>query len=271
MRGGSPRLWPYTPANSPQALPEHAIVFTQNEVYPITEYPQMDSTQALDGKALVDTLGQYSGQAGSIDKILGEAGAPLLGQRRPFLLIGELANPYRLQDISIGALPIFPVRLEGVCRTWADSLDNRDMNPGVHHVTLASSPGWWELTFLAMATIDQMKAMVEWLGNGVRSAWKPVKLAEGAIRLESDVALEAPSMDDISWDGQVERVERDAPSPTGPTLDLSTIMIPVHTRQGCYDHRGRIARCTHFPHRTFHEDLFRRGSANQWNSVLKTL
>ena len=51
----------------------------------------------------------------------------------------SLANPYRLADINAPTMPIIPVRIENICRTWADNLDARDVNPGVHHVTIVRS------------------------------------------------------------------------------------------------------------------------------------
>ena len=51
-----------------------------------------------------------------------------------------------------------------------------------------------------------------------------------------------PQKRDITWDGVVERVELTMPAPTGPMIDLSaTSMVPIHTRQGCYNHRGRLS------------------------------
>jgi hypothetical protein len=46
-------------------------------------------------------------------------------------------------------------------------------------------------------------------------------------------------------------------------------MVPIHTRHGCYDNRGRLARATHLPQRQFHEGMFRRGSSMKWNDVLE--
>ena len=101
--------------------------------------------------------------AGTVDELLAAHEAPPMSERRPFLLLGELANPYRLQDIGIGPLPIYTIRLSGLCRTYADAFDNREVKPGVLHITLARTAGWWEQSHLALATIDQMKQMVTWL------------------------------------------------------------------------------------------------------------
>ena len=72
----------------------------------------------------------------SVDVLLGQEGVVPMAERRPILLLGELANPRRLTDIHAGPLPIINVRIDDFCRTWTDTLDSRMMNPGVHHVTL---------------------------------------------------------------------------------------------------------------------------------------
>ena len=64
-----------------------------------------------------------------------------------------------------------------------------------------------------MATVEQMKALIGWLENGVRGSWRPVKLAEGSIRLDVESDLEPPTKQDITWDGVVERVELTMPAP----------------------------------------------------------
>ena len=132
---------PYSPANSPIALPDRPILCSANEVVTLFNSDDVpDFTTKLDGKALTSYLAGYGTENDSLDAVLGAQGVAPMAQRRPILLLGELANPYRLQDINIGPLPVFPVRIEDVCRTWADGLDTREAYPGVHHVTLARTP-----------------------------------------------------------------------------------------------------------------------------------
>jgi hypothetical protein len=119
-----------------------------------------------------------------------------------------------------------------------------------------------------LATKDQLKRIRDWLDNGVRSTWRPVKLAEGGVRFEHDAGLTPPASADVEWDGATERVSLAAPSPTGPPIALDALLVVVHTRQGCYNHRGRIARCVHMHQRQFHEGLFRKGSSHRWNEIL---
>ena len=108
-------------------------------------------------------------------------------------------------------MPIIPVRIENICRTWADNLDARDVNPGVHHVTIVRSPGWWEVTYLTMIEPKDMKRIVQWLDGNRENTWSPKRLAEGIIRLESNISLDSPCIEDISWDGIEELVKSEIP------------------------------------------------------------
>ena len=103
--------------------------------------------------------------------------------------------------------------------------------------------------------------------NGVRSTWRPVKLGEGSLRFEH-AAIDAPTIGEVEWDGATERVSSTPPAPTGPSIALDEVLVVVHTRQGCYNHRGRIARCVHMHQRQFHEGLFRKGSAQRWDEII---
>jgi len=272
MGESSPRLWPYSSASSPVSLPKNSILFTQNKVIDLAcTISEKDTTLNLEGIELQKYLSNYASDSATIEQLLEEHSGSAMSERKPFLLLGELANPYRLQDINIGVLPIFTIRLEELCRTYADALDNRDIIPGVHHVTLARSKGWWELSHIAMATIPQMKAMVAWLDNGQRGRWKPVKPAEGSISLHIGQPFECPSKEMVIYDGVTEDVSQEMPPATGPSIELSKVMVPVHTAYGCYDHRGRLARTAHYQQRDFHENLFRKGSSKRWNDVLEII
>lgn len=271
MRDGSPRLWPYAPANSPLPLPDRALFTSSQDVTTLTaDFEDLNLDAILSGSELAEHFAQFFiGQTPLNDHLKAQE-VDLLSKRHPILLLGELANPYCLQDINVGPLPIFPCRIQDVCRTWADGLDSRSAYPGVHHITLARTPGWWESAHIGMATIEQMKAMMAWLDNGIKGVWKAVKLDEGIVRLEHGPNLDPPSKEDVTWDGSVERVERASPPGTGPFVDLSMIRVPIHTRHGCYNNRGRLARCAHLNQRNFHDNLFRKGSSHRWDDVLST-
>ena len=268
MHQGPPRQWPYASSNSPLSLPEHPVLFTQNEVFLLKRFSGEPSDAVLAGPDLMDYMRRFGTATASLDEMLAELGAPLIADRRPILLQGELANPYRLQDIKMGPLPLLTVRLEGICRTWADGLDPRDAYPGIHHVTLARTPGWWERSHVGLASKEQLKRIREWLDNGVRSTWRPVKLGEGGVRFEHNPDLEPPAPSDVEWDGAAEMVSTQAPAITGPSISLDDLLVVVHTRQGCYNHRGRLARCVHMLQRQFHQDLYRKGSSHRWDEIL---
>ena len=228
--------------------------------------PEMPDGENLSLEQLRNYIGNHTFKDGSklSDRID-------LTKRRPLLITGELANPYRLCDINACDMPIIPVRLENICRTWADNLDARDVQPGVHHITLARSPGWWEITFLSLLEPTEMKRMVQWLDGPNANTWLPKRLAEGNIRLESNMAIGHPTLEEISWNGINENITVEIPPPNGPLLDLSAIMVPINTRQGCYNSRGRIIRCSHYSQSKYHEDLFRRGSSFKWSDIISYL
>lgn len=270
MEGKSPKVWPYSPNNSPLPLPVQGVLFTPDRVIELNEFHGEERLDELSGEALATYTSGFASNGQSLDAMLASAGAEPLSERRPLLLQGELANPYRLQEMGFGVLPILPVRLEGLCRTWSDGLDSRDTYPGVHHVTLARTSGWWEPTHLGLVTTAQLRAVRDWLDNGVSSTWKAVRLGEGCVRFEHDASLEPPQAHDVEWDGTKEHVAATMPSPTGPVISQSDLIAMVHTRQGCYNNRGRLARCAHIQQRPFHDNLFRRGSSFRWDQILTT-
>ena len=261
----SPRLWPNPPGNSPLPLPPGSMFFTSREISKISA-PQMPEGESLDLAGLRDFIGSHSFEDGTtVSDVID------LEKRKPLLIAGELANPYRLCDIMAPKMPIIPVRIEDICRTWSDNLDDRDVKPGIHHVTIVRSPGWWERTFITLLEPADMKRIVQWLDGPRPNTWAPKRLAEGVIRLEDDLELLPPAFDQISWEGIAERVEVDIPKANGPALDLSTIMVPINTRTGCYNSRGRVNRCYHYPQTEFHDKMFRRGSSFKWSEMLNFL
>ena len=261
----SPRLWPNPPSNSPLPLPTGPVFYTSSELQEL-EFPEMPDESSLDLESLQTYVGNFKLPNGILLKDVID-----VTNRRPILVAGELANPYRLCDILAPDLPLIPVRLENICRTYSDNLDSREVQPGIHHVTIARSVGWWEISFIALVELPDMKKMVGWLDGPNTNTWAPKRLDEGIIRLENNMMLMSPEPEDISWDGDLENVNCDMPEANGPCLDLSTLIVPINTRQGCYNHRGRILRCKHYPQTEFHDNLFRRGSSFKWDKVLNCL
>jgi hypothetical protein len=274
MRVSSPRGWPYSASSSPEPLPKSAWLQDLRLMFPLREGSTPDGDEISAAKLLPwigsHTLIGEEGPMGDLDSWLEANNSSPMEERRLFLTVGEMGNPYRLADIGIVGMPMIPVRIDGLCRTWIDTMDSREVQPGIHHVTLARTEGWWERTLLAIPDIEQMRKMTDWLNAGSPTNWRWSKLAEGSIHITPAENLQAPTQDMLVWDGDFERVEQSAPNPQGPALNLSEVTVPLFTRQGIYDHRGRIARCVHFPQRKFHNDLYRRGSSKPWNSVIST-
>ncbi len=273
MKPSSPRGWPYTASSSPEPLPTSAWVQSLSTLHPLTydslptgEKASSEEIRAWMGKCRV--IGE-EGDIGCLDEWLSTNNKTPLSERRLFLAIGELANPYRLSDLGISGIPLIPVRIDGVARTWTDTMDSREVKPGIHHVTLARTKGWWEQTFLAFPDMDQLRKMTAWINDG-GAAWRWMKLDEGSIHLCSESELNPPEQSMLHYDGQLEWIEENPPLQSGPSIDISEVTVMLHTKQGIYNHRGRIARCVHYPQRTFHNDVFRRGSAKRWNDVIST-
>ena len=61
-----------------------------------------------------------------------------------------------------------------------------------------------------------MKKLVAWLDGSFSNTWAPKRLAEGVIRLENDMELMPPKLDEISWDGIEEKVEVGIPAAKWP-------------------------------------------------------
>ena len=270
MQAETPNLWPYSPANSPLPLPDGPIIVTNKTIHYLqNDNGNIDSNQLLPLDGIQKYCSNFSAGDLSVDQILNRENAEIMEHRKPFLLLGELANPFQLNRLNLGPMPIFIARLENLCRTYSDGLDSRMIQPGIHHITLARSEGWWEKAHIGMATIDQMKKMISWLSNGRRGDWKPVKPGEGGIRFENDFSLVPPPFDSLNWDGVKETVTIESPPPTGPSMEIAQVIVPVHTKWGCYDSRGKIIRCAHVQQRDFHTNYFRRGSSKKWQDILK--
>ena len=104
MNGGSPRQWHYASSNSPLPLPDHPLLFTQRELISLDRLPNESTEGVLEGENLKAHVRRFGTQDMLLDELLAADGSPLIEERRPILLQGELANPYRLQEINILSL-----------------------------------------------------------------------------------------------------------------------------------------------------------------------
>ena len=261
----SPRLWLYNPNTSPLPLTDSSYFYSDSKIKNMTLQSWENGPQSLDD--LRHKISQFIVGEKSVDSMLEEKNELGMKDRFPILLLGELANPWALSNLRIGSMPIFRVVIDGLCRVWSDGLDSRHSNPGVHHVTLARSENWRESTYLGFATKPQMKKMFEWLDNGMKGSWKPAKIGEGVIRLHEAEVPEIPSLA-VTYDGEKETVANELTEIEGSILDLNDVFVPLHTRRGSYNNRGKLARVQHINQRNFHQDLFRRGSSFVFDEVL---
>ena len=267
MEKMNPALWQYAPNNSPLPLPNMPFLCGKTSLLPLEYKSTTSETVSLE--QLIESVSLAGIEGTTLDDYLATNKAPLMRERKPILLLGELANPFQLSRLNLGFIPVINVRISGLCRTYADGLDSRMIRPGVHHITLARTNGWWETTHLGFATLSQMKQMVEWLNSGRHGEWRPVKPNEGMIRVENEFQLRQPTVESMAWDGKTETCTDVEPEPNGPAFDFTQVMVPIHMKYGCYDSRGKIIRCIHVGQREFHTNLFRRGSSMRWQDILE--
>ncbi len=262
-------MWQYSPNNSPHPLPKSSFIISNQEILSLN-LPQMTEHEMAIDSIKEAVANAMVGQE-KLSEHLTNNTAPSMADRKPLLLLGELANPFQLARLGLGIIPVVTVRIRDLCRTYADSLDSRLIQPGIHHITMARSKGWWELTHLSFVTVQQMKSMIQWLGNGASTDWRPVKPNEGEIMLEFDPELRHPTMESMSSQGNIEICNDVEPDQNGPKFDINQVIVPVHTRYGCYDSRGKIIRNYHIGQRDFHSNYFRKGSSMKWQDILTTL
>ena len=65
MDARSPRLWPYTPTNSPVALPQQCVFFCSKSVIPL-QFPKEESKGVLESSSLQAYCAQFSSGEGAV-------------------------------------------------------------------------------------------------------------------------------------------------------------------------------------------------------------
>ena len=260
-------MWQYAPNNSPLPLPKTPFVCNDTDLFPLDF--SLEGSDEISFDSLKQSLALSEVDNTTLEQFLIANSAPLLSERMPILLLGELANPFQLARLRLGSVPVINVRLQNLCRTYSDGLDSRMIRPGIHHVTLARTKGWWETTHLAFVTLPQAKQMIEWLNNRRHGNWRPVKPNEGNLRVENNSTLSPPPFESLEWDGKTEICIADEPAPNGPAIDITQVMVPIYTKNGCYDSRGKLIRCVHVGQIEFHANFFRRVSSKRCQDILE--
>ena len=128
-------MWQYAPNNSPLPLPKVPFVCSNFDLQPLQF--SLDMTEEITLKQLQDSVDSAMLDKTTLGEFLQSNFAPSMNERMPILLLGELANPFQLSRLKLGIIPVVNVRLQGLCRTYADGLDARMIRPGVHHITLS--------------------------------------------------------------------------------------------------------------------------------------
>ena len=109
-------------------LPQSSFLYTDSKIYNI------QNAEFLNGEVSISDIRKEISKididGNRLDSKLSEMGQASLDERFPILLLGELANPWTLSNLKLGAIPIFSAVLENLCRVWSDGLDSRYSNPG---------------------------------------------------------------------------------------------------------------------------------------------
>ena len=79
---------------------QHPILFTQRKLTLLDEFSGEFTDSVLKGEDLKAYFRRYGTKEASLDELLRANESPSIDERRPILLQGELANPYRLQEIT---------------------------------------------------------------------------------------------------------------------------------------------------------------------------
>ena len=170
MKVSNARGWPLSVGSSPETLPTTAWMQSKRTVHPM-ETDRRLSGDVVGSNEILEWVNSHSlidenDVTVSIQHFLEQNGATPMAERRLFLVAGELGNPYRLSDIGIAMMPVIPIRLDGICRTWIDTMDSREVQPGVHHVTLARTDGWWSIfNSFKFTGLDGRKFLVAYIGG----------------------------------------------------------------------------------------------------------
>ena len=80
MEGKSPKVWPYSPNNSPLPLPVQGVLFTPDRVIELNEFHGEERLDELSGEALTTYTSGFASNGQSLDAMLASAGAEPLSE-----------------------------------------------------------------------------------------------------------------------------------------------------------------------------------------------
>ena len=100
MRDGSPRLWPYAPANSPLPLPDRALFTSSQDVTTLTaDFEDLNLDAILSGSELAEHFAQFFiGQTPLNDHLKAQE-VDLLSKRHPIHRAIKLGVAWRKKSI----------------------------------------------------------------------------------------------------------------------------------------------------------------------------
>ena len=111
MDARSPRLWPYTPTNSPVALPQECVFFCSTSVIPL-QFPKEESEEVLESSSLQAYCAQFSSGEGTVEQLLAQHNAPAMSERRIESIPVNRLRPFSPKGF---ALPNSRVKLSAPC------------------------------------------------------------------------------------------------------------------------------------------------------------
>ena len=97
-------MWQYTPNNSPLPLPKSSFIVSNNEFLAL-DLPSM-SEHDISIEGIKEAIGNAMVGQEKVSQHLTNHAAPAMNDRRPLLLLGELANPFQLARLGLGIIPV---------------------------------------------------------------------------------------------------------------------------------------------------------------------
>ena len=87
-------MWQYAPNNSPLPLPKSSFIVSNNQFLPLDLPPIAEHEASIE--SIKEAIGNAMVGHEKVSQHLTNHTAPAMNNRRPLLLLGELANPFQL-------------------------------------------------------------------------------------------------------------------------------------------------------------------------------